>query len=143
MPHPFQCLLYCSRQPNSRFLIAAAGSYIRVFDTDRGIQLCSWPSTENDEAQEFVFGQVAHSLDGSPPPAKRLRLPLEKSESSSAEIVVDVPEVPQAPNPPIVRLAATDNGEYVIAITGEDKCIRVFELSTEGILKLFSERFGS
>ena len=143
MPHPFQCLLHCSRPPNNHFLIAAAGSHIRIFDSDTGVHSCSWPSAESNGTHEICSGRAAlNHDDDSPPPAKRLKLPLEKSESSSAEIVVDEPEGPQAPNPPIVRLAATSNGHHVVALTGEDKCIRVFELSVEGKLKLFSERFG-
>ena len=43
-------------------------------------------------------------------------------------------------NSPIVRLAASNDGKYVIAVTGEDKCIRVLNLSAEGLLVLFSER---
>ncbi|KAG8527047.1 uncharacterized protein KY384_008476 [Bacidia gigantensis] len=58
----------------------------------------------------------------------------------SAEILIEKPEPSQAPNPPILRLASTSDGAYVIAITGEDKCIRVLKLAENGTLELFSER---
>ena len=141
MPHPFQCLLYCCRFPSSRFLVAAAGSYLRTFDVDKGVHLCTWPFNGKHESSDVNRSKVALNQDeASPPPAKRVKLPLERSESSSAEIVVDEAEVSEAPNSPIVRLAATSNSHYVVAISGEDKCVRVFELSAGGILNLFSER---
>ena len=141
MPHPFQCLLYCFRIPSSRLLVTAAGSYLRTFDIDRGVHLCTWPSNGKHEYLDTKLSKAPLHHDEAPDsPAKRVKLSLERSESSSAEIVVDETEVIEAPNPPILKLAATSNGQYVVAISGEDKCIRVFELSAGGILNLYSER---
>ncbi len=34
----------------------------------------------------------------------------------------------------VIKLAGTSNGQYIIAVTDEDKCIRVLELQDDGSL---------
>ena len=155
MLHPFQCLLYCSLSSEVRVLVAAAGPYIHTFDVSKGKYLSTWPSLGNSKflVEEAAITEsqsddvTVSKVDSaeSPHAAKRRKFSPAggSSESSSAEIVLEnhAVEVPRTLNPPIVKLAATQNGQYVIAVTGEDKCIRVFELARNGVLNEFSERY--
>ncbi|KAL9634608.1 MAG: hypothetical protein Q9164_003992 [Protoblastenia rupestris] len=155
MLHPFQCLLYCSLSSEFRVLVAAAGPYIHTFDVNKGKYLSTWPSLGNskflvkeaeitESQSDDVMVSKVDSVE-SPRAAKRRKISPagDISESSFAEIVVEnhAVEVPRSLNPPIVKLAATQNGQHVIAVTGEDKCIRVFELARNGVMKEFSERY--
>lgn len=84
------------------------------------------------------------------PKRQRLSPAREESGSSSAEIVVagdcdngESTSSQQLTNPPIIKLAGTSAGQHVIAVTGEDKCIRVFALAVNGTLTQLSEREDS
>ncbi|KAL8666705.1 MAG: hypothetical protein Q9202_001243 [Teloschistes flavicans] len=73
--------------------------------------------------------------------------PDDTSESSSAEIVTEdgKPKSSKATeanasNPNLINLAATSDGQYVIAITDEDKCVRVLRLCIDGALQQLSRR---
>ncbi|KAL9129401.1 MAG: hypothetical protein Q9217_002132 [Psora testacea] len=130
-------------------LVAAAGPYIHTFDIDSGIHLSTWPTpedslspvekSEGSEIRNDDAKPIATAGDESHRAAKRRRVSpaRERSGSSSTEIVVEKYAIdgPCAPSPPVVKLAATRNGQYVVAVTGEDKCIRVFTLLANGILK--------
>ena len=106
-----------------------------AWPSDNGIVLKSGEGEVDNDSNE-VNGD-----NGSLPPSKRQKRAPELSESSSAEIVVEKTESAPPPHPPVVRLAATRNGEYVVAVTGEDKCIRVLQMSANGSLTQLSERF--
>lgn len=52
--------------------------------------------------------------------------------------------LPQAPEKPLVVLiTSTEGGKHVIAVTGHDKTIWVFEHDGEGNLKELSQRYGT
>lgn len=153
MPHPYQCLLYCSRivQSNCHVLVAACGPYIHTFNAVSGDFLSTWPRLENsagpiEKSQCVPLKRSASNLerDSSSKQQKRQELSpaREDSDSSAAEILAKDWQNggKPPPKPPIIKLAATSNGQYVVAATGEDKCIRVFEVLESGALKQISER---
>ena len=164
MSHPYQCLLHCHQVSpiEAGILVAASGSYIHTFSAQSGRYLSTWPPLE-DTAQTRSAGQnnenefkVPHmkrfSQDDAKRPPKRQKLSpaREESGSSSAEIVVagdsdngETTISQQLLNSPIIKLAGTSAGQYVIAVTGEDKCIRVFDLAVNGTLTQLSERQDS
>ena len=85
-------------------------------------------------------------------PSKRQKLPPTRDESGSSSVEIVVAEdsdnvestTSQQPSvPPVIKLAGTSAGQYVIAVTGEDKCIRVFDLAANGTLTQLSERRDS
>ena len=91
-----------------------------------------------------------HDDSKRPPKRQRLSPAREESGSSSAEIVVagesdngETTSSQEPLNPPIIKLASTSAGQHVIAVTGEDKCIRVFDLAVNGTLAQLSERQDS
>ena len=164
MSHPYQCLCHCPRasQFETGILVGASGSRIHTFSAQNGRYLSTWPSVEKS-AQIQSIGRKSETdskmsnLKGFPqdevePPTKRQKLSLVKNESSSssAEIVVsgesdndESSSLQQPLNPPVIRLTGTSNGQQVVAVTGEDKCIRVFDLAADGTLTQFSERQAS
>ncbi len=161
MPHPYQCLLYCSRpgQAEAGILVASSGPYIHTFNVHNGTYLSSWPSgqgygesSKDDATTELGSGLTGKTeVDQEDPqrPRKRRKLSPPRDDSgSSAEIVVNGgdahdqnPKLKPAISPPVIKLAGTSNGHHVVAITGEDKCIRVFELRENGCLIQLTERY--
>ena len=81
------------------------------------------------------------------PPTKRRKMSPRaaiSSESSSAEIVVEGSDgAKYFHSNPVIKLAATSNGRHVVAVTSEDKCMRVFELKGDGVMYQTSERSAS
>ena len=161
MLHQYQCLAYCqsASQSQTGILVGASGSFIHTFSAQNGRYLSTWPSLEttaqtrsigqNNEKESEVSNQKSSSQDDSKRPPKRQKLSPAKDDSgnSSAEIVAagdsdngESTRYQQPSNPPIIKLAGTSAGQHVIAVTGEDKCIRVFDLAADGILMQLSER---
>ena len=161
MPHPYQCLLYCSRpgKAEAGILVASSGPYIHTFNIHKGTYLSSWPSgqelgksSKDDATAELGSGLTGntetHQEDPQRPRKRRKLSPPRDDSGSSAEIVVNSgdtddqnPRLKPAISPPVIKLAGTSNGHHVVAVTGEDKCIRVFELLEDGCLVQLSERY--
>lgn len=161
MSHPYQCLYY-SQKANSTepgILVAASRSCVDTFSAQTGRYLSTWPSFESTEQTRSIEQTKKNepelpllkrpSQDDLKWPSKRQKVfPLkEESSSSSAEIVVaedskkgEVSSWQQSSSPPVIKLAGTASGKHVIAVTGEDKCIRVFDLEADGTLTQLSER---
>lgn len=144
MIYPFQCLLYVQLS-YKHFLLAAAGSVIYTFDIDNGLHVCTW-SPLHDSHQNQKGEALPHDNDtakpdvSGTPPKKRPKLSPSASVGSSVDIVLDKQSNNAPSKPTITKMVASQNGKHVAVITGEDKCLRVFELSSEGNLNLFSER---
>lgn len=156
----YQCLLYCPRpdQPDAVKLLAASGPYILTFSALDGNHLSSWPPNQAVEqnAQELITGgdtgieypEIDSNEYTAERPQKRRKLSSAREDSgSSAEIVVGFHsrdlgglETKQSSSSSIANIACTSTGQYVVAVTGEDKCISVFELTACGILNQLSER---
>ena len=161
MLHPYQCLYYCQQasQSETGILVGASGYYIHTFSAQNGKYLSTWPTLgkyaqcrsvgEKNKIDSEVLDRNIAPQDDPERLSKRQKMSLARDESgsSSAEIVVagdndngewSSPEQP--PRTPIIKLAGTSNGQHVVATTGEDKCIRVFNLAVDGTLTLLSER---
>ena len=130
---------------NADFLVTVSGPNLHVFSFPEAVHLNSWPprgllaehlSTQADYPRSNEHESVEKS---STPPAKRPRLSPEESRASSTEIVTEAPEKPCV-FPNIVKIAASRDGKHIITISGDDKCVRVFSMSSEGSLNLLSER---
>ena len=140
MLQPFQCILHCEflSRRGARFLLAASGSKILSFDAATGQLKSTWSALKEDEV-----GATRER------PAKRLKKSesQQSSRSSSAEIVIqDIRESrsrrkdqPVA-EPNIPRLIKTADSRHIVAVTAEDKCVRVFRYADDGILSHFSSR---
>ena len=136
-------------------LLAASGPFIHSFNAQDGSFLSTWPSqglqgkiaTLTDTAINTKGSGIA-GVPQSERPSKRRKTSLSPkgSSSTSAEILVeDQTETEcigtiQASHADVSKMICTSNGSHVIVVTGEDKAIRVFELSEDGSLIQISER---
>lgn len=141
---PYQCL-----EKAENFLVAARGSSIDLFSLEDLSLLSTWKcpteqaSSTNDTRQSAI--QQAPDLTKpetslASPPAKRRKL----SQDNTAQEAGDATQkAKQKPNhcsdsvvsglevPAVTALAVTKRGHHVIAVTGEDKSIRVFEIAVD------------
>ena len=151
MLHPFQCVLacFCPTKLVKDVIIAASGSSICSFDTFNGSLLSVWSSEGESSNKSQIDAGTSPPERGLQRPEKRRKLSSSgnASDSSSAEIVVENgrnkrrrPRRQDLISPSIIKLVCTSNCEFIIAVTGEDKCIRVFSLLESGILEQLSER---
>ncbi|GKZ19099.1 tRNA (guanine-N(7)-)-methyltransferase non-catalytic subunit trm82 [Aspergillus brasiliensis] len=123
--HPLQCLRLVQRSP-ANLLIGSAGSKLYSYSAETGQQLAVWPkdvaSSENNPVD-------AESTPEQGPPEKK-----RKVSSSDSQTI----EKPAWSNIPIVT--GTANGEHIVALTAEDKCVRVFQVQEDGSFVQLSER---
>lgn len=140
---PYQCMTRCGD-----ILVAARGSSIDAFKLQDGSILSTWTasaspkaelasdSTTNLAAQTTKSSSIDGALDTTPPAKKRKLSP---TDQSPVPAQVEVKNEKRKQNnrsssvssglnaPAVIVLASTTDGKHVIAVTGEDKCIRVFE----------------
>jgi len=141
---PYQCLKTCGD-----FLLAARGSSIGSFNLNNGSLHSTWQclateiseGTSNREAAHVLAPSASDSSsvnivrEASSPPTKRRRLSdAEKDETKDPRAPTGkkkasnrAPVVGTAGAPSIIALAVTRDAKHVIAVTGEDKRIRVLE----------------
>lgn len=149
--HPYQCLQHL-KIGDRHILLAAAGPHIYSFDLQDGTLLSQWPLKPSHEQQKSQSSKRPsvdkEASENGEPPGKRRRLSspdLEVGSESSAEIVVDRPHgrrrkrLPSS-TPNVSHIVATHDGKNLIAVTAEDKCIRVFDVGPAGHLRTLSER---
>jgi tRNA (guanine-N(7)-)-methyltransferase subunit TRM82 len=149
---PFQRLLLCNREGSElqTVLLAASGPSIRTFNPNNGSFISKWSHLDVSEANSSSHdgSKVSHEEEREGPPEKRRKVDEEEvSDTPSAEIVVEngtrrrrKPRRPAFTTPMITHLCSTSNGRYIVAVTGEDKCIRVLELLEDGRLSQLSQR---
>lgn len=137
--HPIQVVQQLSGV-RRKFLAAAAGPRLYTFDTETGAQSSVWPSTAvvsphttSEQSPSSAIGRKTE-IDVAPPEKKR-RLSPENVKDTIGET-----QPPQYPWSTIPILVASSTGEHVVAVTAEDKCIRVLEISIDGSLSQLSER---
>ena len=157
--HPFQTLCYVSQSGGIGLLFAAAGPHILSLDLRNGGVLSKWPDEAPQSAQMQVYeGSRNGDTDDDPSNKRRKLSPSqveEEQESPESSVSVEfvservkgqrrkTKKVVKSTLPNVSHILSTRNGQYVVAVTAEDKCIRVFELEDFGRLKLLSERQGS
>ncbi|KAH7077021.1 guanine-N(7)--methyltransferase subunit TRM82 [Paraphoma chrysanthemicola] len=116
MNFPYQCLV--SRRdvndPSKWTLFGASGSQL-VAQTSTGA-LSVW-SQKNEQAIEREGDETQEPL------GKRVKLSPSQDQTSNFS-----------------SLILSSNGQYLVGVTGEDKCIRVFQVSAEGLFHQLSER---
>lgn len=155
MINPFQRLLFCSRQGQKHLntILLASGPYIHTIRANDGVFLSKWShlpafqNTGSSETKESINGN-----DGSDEsPRKRRKLSTPSPEAfESAEPATIAKEIGSLKGrnhklttynvPSVTHLCPTKDGKLIVAVTGEDKCIRVLTLSDDGSLKQLSER---
>lgn len=94
------------------FILAACGPKVFSLSSSNGSILSTWPSLlKSEESQEE-------------PPEKRRK------------VVANGNGLP----PSIINLRASNDGQHIVVVTGEDKCVHVLELDKAGQLVHLSQR---
>ncbi|KAL2000112.1 hypothetical protein VTN02DRAFT_3543 [Thermoascus thermophilus] len=135
--HPIQRILYVEGQaPPQRLLIASAGPKLYSFDAENGRRLDVWPRDTS------AAGEGADGDDQGPPEKKRKLSPSaeQASEEPGSKNRGTIESTPSQAWSNIPLLVHSPTGRHIVAVTGEDKCIRVFEVGKEGSLQQLSER---
>lgn len=139
--HPFQSLRIVNRQSQglSSVLVASAGPYLYTYAAESGQRLAAWP--QNVEIRQGAASGPTSTSEDQAPPEKKIKLSSPENESGNQPAATADNSTNSSPawtNIPIVL--ATSDGKHVVALTAEDKCIRVFNLSEDGKLKELSSR---
>ena len=155
LKHPFQKLVYVGRGED-KVLLAAAGPNINSFNLCNSTFTSSWPKStgKQNEEQEEANGED----DDGQRPTKRQKVDADgdrasRESSESVNLVTERVErvkgerrkpkkVQETPPPNVSHLIATRDGSHVVAVTAEDKCVRVFQLQEGGRLLQLSERYA-
>ena len=147
MLQPFQCLLYCpksgSQQPD--ILLAASGSSIFSFDVQSGSLLSTWPSPPK---RSLEIGDPGNRYAERQSERQEISISREASHSGSADIVVgndlDIDSNANrngGSSGNVAKLICTSDSKHVVAVTAEDKSIRVFEQAVDGSPTQISVRY--
>lgn len=136
-----------------QILLAATGPCIKSLSFPDGQQLSTWPQDDHEES--------SNEDDGQEPPGKRQKLDhsehadLKRQESEASEASIEIvaegqkrqkgerrrPKIPDLTLPNVSHLIATSDGKHAIAITAEDKAVRVYNISQRGRLRQKSSRY--
>ncbi|KAK0654456.1 tRNA (guanine-N(7)-)-methyltransferase non-catalytic subunit trm82 [Lasiodiplodia hormozganensis] len=121
MKHPYQCLVALERVGSQevKLLLAASAHNLLSIDLTAGEVRSIWSAAAPSNAPPD--SSQPETAEG-PPEKKR------KVLDDSAQ------------RPRIIKLVASRDGQHIVAVTGEDKCVRVFSLDPSGALKQLSER---
>lgn len=144
--HPFQAIQQLSPQePGGRnVLVAAAGPEIYTFDVENGRQLSVWPESLEPQKSEPIDtspgGEVDSEIQG-PPEKKRKLSPSADDSKTVFNGKGSGGKKKSAKEWTIIPILTTSaDGKHLIALTGEDKCIRVFDANKDGKLTQLSAR---
>ncbi|KAI9813129.1 MAG: tRNA (guanine-N(7)-)-methyltransferase non-catalytic subunit trm82 [Pycnora praestabilis] len=165
MQHPFQCLrpIFSKNTLYPDILLAAAGPQIYSFSLEDGRLMSTWSQARtispDDSTWQIDRGIHNPSIDGgdpevsansrgkaekAEPPGKRQKLSPRNGEPEGHDAgkrttAASSPSIvgPSA----VVKLICSHNHGYAVAVTGTDKCIRVFEIDGKGCLHPLSERY--
>ncbi|KAL4912038.1 hypothetical protein BDW62DRAFT_195565 [Aspergillus aurantiobrunneus] len=132
--HPFQCIQFVKKKKDDfrNVLVASAGANLFSYAAESGQRLSAWP---RDGADMSEANGVGSNPDIEGPPGKKRKV--DSSSEQKTGTAVAKKSISWS-NIPI--LTSTPDGEYLVALTGEDKCIRVFQLEEDGSFLQLSER---
>lgn len=130
--HPFHCVQFLERQSTGLqdLLLASSGTKIYSYAAESGQRLATWPV----------------NVDGQEPPEKKRKVS-NAEEQPEKEDSKDTGEESKKSTVSIAwsnipLLVASSNGKYLVALTSEDKCVRVFVVNEDGSLEQLSARYA-
>ncbi|KAI4918983.1 tRNA (guanine-N(7)-)-methyltransferase non-catalytic subunit trm82 [Alternaria infectoria] len=115
MTVPYQCIVARSSESSDDWTVFAASGSKIVVQSSRG-SVTTWPQqdAQTEDQQEG---------DSEERPGKRIKLEQPKEQKSN-----------------FASLIFSNDGQYLVGITGEDKCVRVFQIDAQNRLHQLSER---
>lgn len=132
--HPLQCMQFVKKKngDSRNVLVASAGAKLFSYSAESGQRLSVWPQDGVDDPNADNAGSNPE-IEG--PPGKKRKV----DTSSEQKAGVESTKKPAAwTSIPVVT--STSDGEYLVALTGEDKCVRVFQIDGDGSFLQLSER---
>lgn len=128
-----------------KFLLIAVGETIQTLALDDGSKIGVWPyDDEKDDSDDIDTRPIKKTKLENGSSAVFARQDSELSEAS-IEIVSEgrtrqkgerrKPKTPNLTLPNVSHLITTRSGDYAIAVTIEDKAVRVFQVSSQGRLE--------
>jgi len=133
--HPFLRVQHVDGQStgSQNLLIASSGPRLYSYAAESGQRLATWPrdvdGTEGNQEPPEKKRKVSNS---EAPGSEELKSAGEYSRQSPVSITWSS----------IPLLVASSSGKHVVALTSEDKCIRVFSVGDDGALEQLSARYG-
>lgn len=136
--HPFQCLQFIERQSagSQDLLIASAGPNVYSYVAGNGQRRAIWPQDVKSDNKENPKVEPDSTSESQPPEKRRKVLPVGNEESEDSKSTTQV----QITWSTVPILVPSSDGKYVVALTGEDKTIRVMEVEEDGTLQQLSAR---
>ncbi|KAK5944120.1 tRNA (guanine-N(7)-)-methyltransferase non-catalytic subunit trm82 [Knufia obscura] len=144
------CLVY---QDSTDIILAATGTYIQSLSLTTKKPFSIWPREDvGDPSDDEDLGDDRPAKRPKLETGEKPSLRLETSEASEASIDIKVegkprqkgerrtPKIPDTSLPHVSHLIATSDGKHAIAVTAEDKAVRVFGINKSGNLKQLSSR---
>lgn len=142
---PFQML--CGVQPSgdqNPFLLAASGPMISSFNLKDGSLLSQWPLSKKESGS-------TNSEEGPSPKRRKLDEDdaegLSREDSDSPVFILErkkgerrKPKVESSALPNVSHILVTSDAKTAICVTSEDKSITTFDLLSEGVLVLRTQR---
>lgn len=129
--HPFQCIQFIERQStgSQNLLIASAGSKVYSYAAATGQRLDIWPQNVNPGAGAESSGSQA------PPEKKRKVVSSENASTDDSKRTVEGNRDQKSSTwSTIPILTVSSSGTYAVALTAEDKTIRVLKVEGDGTL---------
>lgn len=132
--HPFHCVQFVERQSKGLqdLLIASAGPKIYSYAARDGRRLAVWPQDGPGNTQEPP--EKKRRVSGSDVPESEGDVKSAEEETGKAPVTIEWSNVP--------LLVTSSDGAHVVALTGEDKCIRVLSVGENGTLEQLCARYG-
>ncbi|RYP93494.1 hypothetical protein DL770_000378 [Monosporascus sp. CRB-9-2] len=163
MGFPYQCL---STLGESTILCGSKGTNIYTFDIASYTLLSSWSHPFSRKGGLKVDTDEAENSGGEEsgqPPSKKRKVDSNSEDKTGDEAPEKPAEEPEAANgkhqgkkrkpkqpasrlqeqPFVILITATSDGKHVVAVTGTDKTVWVFEHDGKGGLKELSQRYES
>lgn len=141
--HPFQCIQFIERQPAGLqdLLIASAGPRVYSYAAGSGQRLAIWPQNVAPSASENPNAGPESTSEGQAPPEKKRKVSPSGNETNEGpRSTSEEPGKVSVTWSTVPLLVPSSDGKYVVALTGEDKTIRVLKVEDEGSLKQLSAR---
>lgn len=147
---PLQCVQILGHLETgaARFLAATCGYKIFIIGAQNGDRLSSWPadlesvgSRNGDDSRSSAGGKEDENTE---PPGKKRKMSSSSKDKPELGSSEDTKEkgIPRPSWVSIPLLASSRMGDYLVAVTAEDKCLRVFGVDEKGNISQLSERSG-
>jgi tRNA (guanine-N(7)-)-methyltransferase subunit TRM82 len=128
--YPFHCIQYAGG-----VIVASAGPKLYSFSASDGRKLSTWPESKTSISGEAETNDAAEGSDG--PPEKKRKISPDSAAKGGHEEKQNSDTTAWSSIPILIT---SPTGRHVVALTAEDKHIRVFDVNSEGVLTQLSSR---